>query len=95
MSRSPVISAWLEEVHATDPDRAPQPSTNPREQLLFDSGLEHEKMLIAEHKRQGKRVAELRGKLDASDYQATLDAIRSADDYIWPLRCSVYRSAVL
>ena len=82
-SRSPVIGAWWEEVQATDPERAPRPATKALDQLLFDAGVEHEKVLIAALKRQGKGVAELRGKQDPSDYQATLDAMRSGADYIW------------
>jgi hypothetical protein len=82
-SRSPVIGAWWEEVHATDPQRAPRPATKPLDELLFDSGLKHEKVLIAALKRKGKKVAELRGKQDASDYAATIEAMRSGADYIW------------
>ncbi|MCP9883335.1 TM0106 family RecB-like putative nuclease [Cyanobium sp. Alchichica 3B3-8F6] len=82
-SRSPVIGAWWEEVHATTPDRAPRPATKALEQLLFDAGLEHEKILIAELRRDGKTIAELRGKQEQEDYDATLEAMRSGVDYIW------------
>ena len=82
-SRSPVIGAWWEEVHATTPDRAPRPATKALEQLLFDAGLEHEKILIAQLKLDGKTIAELRGKQEQEDYDATLAAMRAGADYIW------------
>ena len=82
-SRSPVIGAWWEEQHAIDPKRTPRPATKALEDLLFDAGLEHETVLIAQLKRDGKRVAELRGKQDEADYEATLEAMRSGADFIW------------
>ncbi len=82
-SRSPVIGAWWEEVHATDPRRAPRPEVKALDDLLFDAGIEHEKLLIAQLKRDGKRVAELRGKQVASDHEECLEAMRSGADYIW------------
>ena len=82
-SRSPVIGAWWEEVHATTPDRAPRPATKALEQLLFDAGLQHEKILIAQLKLDGKTIAELRGKQEQEDYDATLAAMRAGADYIW------------
>ena len=82
-SRSPVIGAWWEEVHATTPERAPRPETKALDKLLFNAGLEHERVLIARLKDLGKTVAELRGKQDNSDYDATLEAMRSGADYIW------------
>jgi uncharacterized protein len=82
-SRSPVIGAWWEEVHATDPQRAPRPTAKPLDELLFDAGLEHEQVLIRQLKQKGKHVAELRGRQDEQDYSATLDAMRSGADYIW------------
>jgi len=82
-SRSPVIGAWWEEVHASDPKRAPRPKAKALDELLFDAGLEHEKVLIAQLKSDGKRVAELRGKQDASDYEEALEAMGSGADYIW------------
>jgi predicted RecB family nuclease len=82
-SRSPVIGAWWEEVHATDPQRAPRPATKPLDQLLFDSGLKHEDVLIEQLEAKGKTVAKLRGRQDEQDYQATLDALRSGADYVW------------
>lgn len=82
-SRSPVIGAWWEEVHATDPERAPRPKAKALDELLFDAGLQHEKVLIARLEASGKTVAKLRGKQDDSDYEATLAAMRSGADYIW------------
>ena len=82
-SRSPVIGAWWEEQHAIDPSRTPRPATKALEELLFDAGLEHEKVLIAQLKRDHKRVAELRGRQDEADYDATLAAMRSGADFIW------------
>ncbi len=82
-SRSPVIGAWWEEMHAINPERTPRPATKALEELLFDAGLEHEKVLIAQLKRNHKRVTELRGKQDEADYDATLEAMRSGADFIW------------
>ncbi len=82
-SRSPVIGAWWEEVHAIDPERAPRPAASSLDQLLFASGLEHEGVLIADLKAAGKTVAELRGRQDEEDYAATLEAMRSGADVIW------------
>lgn len=82
-SRSPVIGAWWEEMHAIDPRRTPRPATKALEELLFDAGLEHEQVLIAQLKGDQKRVAELRGKQEEVDYDATLEAMRSGADYIW------------
>ena len=82
-SRSRAIGAWWEEVHATDPQRAPRPATKPLDQLLFDSGLKHEDVLIEQLVAKGKTVAKLRGRQDEQDYQATLDAMRSGADYVW------------
>lgn len=82
-SRSPVIGAWWEELKAQGLFDKQRPATTPLEDLLFDAGLEHEKVLIAQLKRDGKRVAELRGKQDEADYDATLEAMRSGADFIW------------
>jgi len=82
-SRSPVIGAWWEEVHATDPDRAPRPAAKALDQLLYDAGLEHEKVLVARLRAEGKAVAKLDGKQRDSDYEATEAAMRSGVDYIW------------
>ena len=82
-SRSPMIGAWWEEVHVTDPKRAPRPEVKALDDLLFEAGHEHEQLLIAQLKRDRKRVAELRGKQVASDYEECLEAMRSGVDYIW------------
>lgn len=82
-SRSPVIGAWWEEVHATDPPRAPRPEAKSLDQLLFDSGHKHEQVLIAQLKRDGKHVVELEGEQSEADYEATRAAMRSGADYIW------------
>ena len=82
-SRSPVIGAWWEEMHAIDPGFARLPKAKALDELLFDAGLEHEKVLIAQLKRNGKSVAELCGKQNASDYEQCRDAMHSGADYIW------------
>ncbi|MEC7737855.1 MAG: TM0106 family RecB-like putative nuclease [Cyanobacteriota bacterium] len=82
-SRSPVIGAWWEELHAIDSKRAPRPKVKALEELLFEAGLEHEQVLICQLKRDDKRVVELRGRQDSMDYEACLDAMRSGVDYIW------------
>ena len=87
-SRSPVIGAWWEELHAIDSKRAPRPKVKALDELLRDAGFEHEKVLIAQLNRDDKRVAELRGKQDALDYEEALEAMRSGADYIWQLGLS-------
>ncbi|MBW0174220.1 MAG: TM0106 family RecB-like putative nuclease [Vulcanococcus sp.] len=82
-SRSPVIGAWWEEVHATTPERAPRPKAKALDDLLFKAGLEHEKVLIAQLKAEGKQVAELDGGQSEADYEATRAAMRSGVDFIW------------
>ncbi|MEB3332185.1 MAG: TM0106 family RecB-like putative nuclease, partial [Synechococcaceae cyanobacterium] len=82
-SRSPVIGAWWEEVHATDPQRAPRPAAKALDELLFASGLEHEQVLIQHLEAAGQTVERLRGRQEQSDYDATLAAMRSGADYIW------------
>ncbi|MFM7675152.1 MAG: TM0106 family RecB-like putative nuclease [Synechococcus sp.] len=82
-SRSPVIGAWWEEQHAIDPERTPRPATKALDELLFEAGLEHEKVLIAQLRRDQQNVAELRGKQGEADYDATLAAMRSGADFIW------------
>ena len=82
-SRSPVIGAWWEEVHATTPERAPRPKTKALDDLLFKAGHEHEQVLIAQLKAEGKQVAELNGGQSEADYEATLAAMRSGVDFIW------------
>ena len=73
-SRSPVIGAWWEEVHFTEPKRAPRPEVKALDDLLFEAGHKHEQVLIAQLKRENKRVAELRGKQDSSDYEECIEA---------------------
>jgi predicted RecB family nuclease len=82
-SRSPVIGAWWEEVHATTPERAPRPQADALDELLFSSGLQHEQVLIERLETAGSTVSKLRGRQDEQDYTATLDAMRSGADYIW------------
>ena len=74
-SRSPVIGAWWEELHVIDSKRAPRPKVKALDELLRDAGLEHEKVLIGQLNRDDKRVAELRGKQDALDYEEALEAM--------------------
>lgn len=94
-SRSPCIGAWWEELHAIDPQRAPRPATAPLDALLFEAGLEHETVLIAQLKASGRSVAELRGRQEEDDYAATVAAMRSGVDFIWQasLRNSEMRGA--
>ena len=82
-SRSPVIGAWWEELHATTPERAPRPDTAALDAFLFDSGLQHEQVLIARLEQAGHSVVRLRGRQNQDDYDATLAAMRSGADYIW------------
>lgn len=82
-SRSPEIGAWWEEVHATTPQRAPRPATKPLDDLLFEAGLEHEKVLIARLEAEGRRIARLEGKQSQADYDATLAAMQAGVDVIW------------
>ena len=82
-SRSPLIGAWWEEMHAIDPEQTPRPKVESLDQLLFAAGLEHERVLITRLKAEGKRVAELPGRQEQEDYRATLAAMRDGADYIW------------
>ena len=82
-SRSPVIGAWWEELHVIDEIRAPRPATKSLDQLLFDSGLEHEELLIEQLKKNNKTVAELAGKQSELDYKNTEAAMLSGVDFIW------------
>ena len=82
-SRSPVIGAWWEEVHATNPMRAPRPEAKALDELLFDAGLKHEEVLVERLEADGKTVAKLDGEQRDSDYAATEAAMRSGADYIW------------
>jgi len=82
-SRSPVIGAWWEELHVIDEIRAPRPATKSLDQLLFDSGLEHEELLIKQLKNDNKTVAELAGKQSELDYKNTEAAMLSGVDFIW------------
>ena len=82
-SQSPVIAAWWEQVHAIDRQRAPRPEVKPLVELLRESGLQHEQALINQLKRDGKSVAELRGKQDDLDYEECLEAMHSGVDFIW------------
>ncbi|MCP9784080.1 TM0106 family RecB-like putative nuclease [Cyanobium sp. WKJ7-Wakatipu] len=82
-SRSPVIGAWWEETHATNPQRAPRPEAKALDELLFAAGLKHEELLVERLEADGKTVAKLVGKQCDSDYAATEAAMRSGADYIW------------
>ncbi|MEB3168263.1 MAG: TM0106 family RecB-like putative nuclease [Synechococcaceae cyanobacterium] len=82
-SRSPVIGAWWEERHALDPQAVPRPATDSLDDLLFASGLEHERLLIQRLRDQGKQVAELPGRQTLEDYDATLAAMQAGVDVIW------------
>ncbi|WP_341883878.1 TM0106 family RecB-like putative nuclease [Synechococcus sp. UW140] len=83
-SRSPVIGAWWEELHATEPLRAPRPITKTLDDFLYKAGLEHEKVLIKELEGQnGIKVEKLRGKQEPFDYEETLKAMRAGADFVW------------
>jgi predicted RecB family nuclease len=82
-SRSPVIGAWWEEMHAIDRERAPRPQAKALDELLFEAGLEHEKLLVQQLKDESKTVKELPGKQTEADYAATEAAMRKGFDYIW------------
>jgi len=59
------------------PQRPPRPATQPLDQLLWDSDLEHEQVLLRQLQPRGKRVVDLRGRQDEQDDAATLEATRS------------------
>ena len=82
-SRSPVIGAWWEEIHATNPQRAARPEAKALDELLFDAGLKHEEVLVERLEADGKTVAKLDGQQRDSDYAATEAAMSSGADYIW------------
>ena len=82
-SRSPVIGAWWEELKAQKLFEGELPAVTSLDQLLFDSGLEHERVLIASLEAQGHRVEKLPGRQEQEDYDATLAAMHAGVDYIW------------
>ena len=82
-SRSPVIGAWWEELDAQTLFQGERPNVTSLDQLLFDSGLEHERVLIARLEAEGQRVAKLPGRQLQEDYDATLAAMHAGMDYIW------------
>jgi len=82
-SRSPVIGAWWEELDAQKLFEGERPAVTSLDQLLFDSGLEHERVLIERLEAQGHRVAKLPGRQLQVDYDATLAAMHAGVDTIW------------
>jgi uncharacterized protein len=82
-SSSPVIGAWWEELDAQRLFQEQRPAVTSLDQLLFDSGLEHERVLIARLEAEGQRVAKLPGRQLPEDYDATLAAMHAGMDYIW------------
>ena len=81
-SRSPIIGAWWEELHQTDPNRAPKPETDSLNKLLCDSGIEHEKLLITRLIAEGKSVDLRSGALNQSGYVSTIEAMEKGYDFI-------------
>ena len=82
-SRSPVIGAWWEELEARNLLQEQRPAVSSLDQLLFDSGLQHERVLIERLEAQGQRVAKLPGRQEQEDYDATLAAMHAGMDTIW------------
>ncbi|MFM9087021.1 MAG: hypothetical protein ACKOPT_02545, partial [Cyanobium sp.] len=82
-SRSPVIGAWWEELDTQKLVQEQRPVVTSLDQLLFESGLEHERVLIERLEAQNHSVARLRGKQAQEDYDATIAAMHEGADTIW------------
>ena len=74
-SRSPVIGAWWEQLNKVNPKRAPKPKADLLDQLLFESGHQHEEILIKDLEANGKKVKKLSGKMTDEAFEETLDAV--------------------
>ncbi len=74
-SRSPVIGSWWEQLNKIDPKRAPKPKEDVLDQLLFESGHNHEQLLIKDLKNDGKKVKQLSGQMNAESFEETLNAV--------------------
>jgi uncharacterized protein len=81
-SRSPVIGAWWEELHAQKLFQGERPAVTSLDELLFASGLAHEEVLLARLETEGRSIARLPGRQLQEDYDATLAAMRSGVDFI-------------
>ena len=82
-SRSPIVGAWWEELKSQGLFKDQRPEDTELDKQLFIDGLRHEKVLITKLKKQGFRIAELEGKQNESDYQATKKAMSDGYDFIW------------
>ena len=82
-SRSPIVGAWWEELHAQGlfKDQLPEPTALDKQ--LGKDGLRHEEVLISKLKKDGYRIASLPGKQIERDYQATKEAMADGYDFIW------------
>jgi len=81
-SRSPVIGAWWEELHAQKLFQGERPAATSLDELLFASGLQHEQVLLDHLEAEGRSIAKLPGRQVQEDYDATLAAMRSGVDFI-------------
>ena len=82
-SRSPIVGAWWEELKSQCLFKDQRPDDTELDKQLFIDGLRHEEVLIRKLKKQGFRIAELEGKQNERDYQATKQAMSDGYDFIW------------
>ena len=82
-SRSPVVGAWWNELRVQGLFKDRLPERNELENQLLKDGIRHEELLIANLKKQGYRIAELRGEQTDIDYQSSIDAMMEGYDFIW------------
>ena len=81
-SRSPVIGAWWEELHAQKLFQGERPAVTSLDELLFASGLQHEQVLLDRLEAEGRSIARLPGRQLQEDYDATQAAMHSGVDFI-------------
>ena len=70
-SRSPIVGAWWEELKSQGLFKDQRPDDTELDKQLFIDGLRHEEVLIKKLKKQGFQIAELEGKQNECDYEAT------------------------
>ncbi|MCP9943028.1 MULTISPECIES: TM0106 family RecB-like putative nuclease [Synechococcales] len=86
-SRSPVIGAWWEELHAQGLFRQQRPATTPLDELLFKQGHKHEEVLLKRLEDEGKDVYRQQpldpdGPPQEQDYANTRAAMQQGRQYI-------------
>lgn len=81
-SRSPVIGAWWEELHARRLFKGERPVASSLDELLFAQGHRHEEVLLERLEGEQCRLKRLDGGVTEADYSRTLEAMQAGYDYI-------------